>query len=176
MRLSRIVALVFLGLALGVPAAQAATHLGVPASDHVMLVMGDPDGSPCSLPARHLRRLFPDGTLDDKPFRAPRGKVFIATDVQWEAFGPDLQVGSVLRLRMGLQADNLRVPVFESSGIEVRTESPMGRYGTAESLTAGFVIAPSAILCAELVQATFDEVSNPSLGLILVQGYLADSR
>lgn len=176
MRISRLLGFAALGFFLLAHGAGAVTHLGVAPGDHVMLALGDPEGSPCTLPARHLVRVRSDGASETQPFRAPRGKVLIVTDVQWTAFGPDLAPDHTLRLVLGLQTHNLFSAVYVSTGIEVKSEAPQARYGTSEHLTSGLVLAPSVTLCAELNQATFDSVSNPALGPIFVQGYLADAR
>jgi hypothetical protein len=67
------------------------THMGQAVADHVVLIDGFYKGrdtcKTLSFTDRALFRVSPDGELEPKPFKVPKGRVLVVTDVEWSAFG-----------------------------------------------------------------------------------------
>lgn len=147
------------------------THLGVSPNDMVTLEMRSDVRGGCGELKLDFVRLLPDGTSDTAVFRVPKGRVLVATDLEWYYFNgaPGLVVG------LSVLLENLEDPKKRGRAMESTVRlGPDGVGGASEYMTTGFVVSSGSRLCVDVVNG----VAGPQLRLskVLLRGYLVDER
>jgi len=151
------------------------THMGQPASEHVMLeAVGGAIGG-CGPALLDFIRNLPDGTTAGAFFRVPARKVLIVTDVDWQYVHPLGPAGASQNQILRLFLENLANPpatqrVFESTVVL----SAAGEGGASEAMTSGIVVSSAARICPDVSPGPL----GPPSGLqhLILRGYLAPDR
>jgi hypothetical protein len=163
------------------------THLGQDVDDHVVLVaLEHKGGSSCdtlSFKEKALFRVLPDGEVEPKPFKVPKGRFLVVTDVEWSSYGGpngtnDLKANRTLRLSIHI-GNNKQISdnpsVFQSS-LTIDQATMGGRPGKSEYLTAGFVVAAGTRICPNVVQAEPDFFATVFIDTLILRGYLLQGK
>ena len=151
------------------------THLLQNPEDHVVLTREYYVGG-CGLLESEFFRIYPDGTKDDYPFRVPRGRLLVVTDVDWwladfrEPYNPGYATYFELALehRVGNLISTYRV------FMDTKLDDPQNRLGRSVSMTAGFLVAPDTRICPFAQVAPTNDRDILRLHIIL-RGYLINS-
>lgn len=136
------------------------THMGQPASQHVLLEsIGIADTGD---PRQDLGffRVLPTGTLtpsSGRGFCPPRGKVLIITDVDWQYAAGTPGGMQIFRIYVSDRR------VLDSA----ITLSASGEGGISEAMTTGFVVPPGRLISVD----TFP--GGGKIQHVLLRGYLA---
>ena len=158
------------------------THLGQDIADHVTLVNElHKGGSRCnsgSWGKQALFRVLADGSLDDKPFKVPKGRVLVVTDVEWAAWDGALETNRtlVLMIHVGKQPDFRDNPGVFMSSVTVSPAEEDSLPGSGEYTTSGFLVPAGAQICPHVFQegGTGSPVTA-TIRILILRGYLTDS-
>ena len=159
------------GAAAPAPGTAPNTHMGQPAGQMVTLeAIGAPgtcsSGGPFSpfLPLEFVRNLANGMGAGFPPSGAipPVGKVFVVTDVDWQASGAPNSTTTLRLFRVNLANSSSNSRVFEST---IHLDAT-GAGGISEGATAGFVVSSAATICVDVVPGGL-------LQHLLLRGYLA---
>jgi hypothetical protein len=151
---------------------------------HVVLVNGVvPAGTGVCLTGsfddRAFFRAFPDGTVSQAPFRVPRGKFLVITDVEWSVnadFGPPVPGRTlVLDIVLGTGLFPAITTVFQSRVVTLDADTAAGRPGASDHLSTGFVVGPGVPICPLAAQRDASLERSLPLDRIILRGYLVSA-
>jgi len=161
------------------------THMGVAATDHVVLYGLRNIAGGCTQAGYEFFRANVGGLGTapspgvDGPFRLRRGRLLVVTDVDWDYIHPQGAASAGTRHELALRVQSLNTPtqimtVFKS-GTLLNTD---GKGGAQASLTSGFIVAAGARLCPIVFPGPTVDPGGTSAGLqeVIVRGYVVTAR
>lgn len=156
------------------------THMGVPPGDHVVLYGLRHVAGGCAQAGYEFFQVNAGGlgTTPDPagpPFRIPRGRFLVVTDVEWDYIHPQGASAAGTRHELVLRVQHLGVPTQVMSVFKSATVlNVAGKGGAHVSMTSGFVAAPGTRLCPIVFPGPTDDPGGTSAGLqeVIVRGYL----
>jgi hypothetical protein len=158
------------------------THLGQDVNEHVTLIAREHEGSECdtlSFKNKALFRVSPDGDVDAKPFKVPKGRLLVVTDVEWSAYGGpngtnDLDPNRTLTLtiHVGNQQQITNNPAVFMSSLTIDQAAAGGRPGKSEYMTAGFLVGTGRRICPNVSQVEPSFVATAFIDRLMLRGYL----
>ena len=161
------------------------THMGVAATDHVVLYAFRNIADGCVQAGYEFFRANVGGLGSapnpdvDPPFRVRRGRYLVVTDVDWDYIHPQGAAAAGTRHELVLRVQRLGVPtqvmsVFKSATL-LNTD---GKGGAQASLTSGFIVSAGARLCPIVLPGPTVDSGGTSAGLqeVIVRGYLVAAR
>jgi hypothetical protein len=149
------------------------THMGQPASQHVLLEVMQVANTGDNMRDMDFFRILPDGTSTPSGgsgFRTPPGKILIITDVDWHYDGGSAGGVQTLYILIKLLTDPMPMSgrkVFEST-ILLNGE---GHGGTSEAMTNGFVVSSQVRLAVGISPGGEGKIQH-----VLLRGYLAPDK
>jgi hypothetical protein len=166
-------------------AAQAGTHLGaVGAASHVTLIAKATAGATkcgqISFVNQNFYRVRADGATEAAPFVVSSGQYLVVTDVEWEARG-GTENPAPLIANQPLQMDIKLIKggvvgtnniVYSSARIVVDPTLVGETLGSADHLTAGFVVGAGALICPGASQNSGGSWHTARLTNVVLHGYL----
>jgi hypothetical protein len=150
------------------------SHLFQVPKDHVVLTRDYHVGG-CGMLESEFFRIYPDGTKDSTPYRVPRGRLLVITDVDWwlanfiPPYSPGYSTYFDLALEHQVGALITTFRVFKDTLID----DPQNRLGRSVSMTTGFVVAPDTRICPNAQVPLTNDRDKQRLDVIL-RGYLID--
>lgn len=162
------------------------THMGVAATDHVVLYALRTIAGGCVQAGHEFFRVnvrglgsSPDPDVDS-PFRIRRGYNLVVTDIDWDYIHPQGAAAAGTRQELVLRVQHLQVStqvmsVFKSAAL-LNTD---GRGGAQASLTSGFVVSAGARLCPIVLPGPildFEGGTSAGLQEVIVRGHLVAGR
>jgi hypothetical protein len=161
------------------------THMGVAATDHVVLYAFRNAADGCVQAGYEFFRAnvgglgsAPDPDVDP-PFRVRRGRYLVVTDVDWDYIHPQGTAAAGTRHELVLRVQRLGVPTQVMSVFKSATLlNTSGKGGARASLTSGFIVAAGARLCPIVFPGPTIDLGGTSAGLqeVIVRGYLVAAR
>lgn len=160
------------------------THMGVAATDHVILYALRNISGGCTQAGYEFFRVNVDGlgsTPDpaDPPFRIGRGRSLVVTDVDWDYIHPQGAAAAGTRHELVLRVQSLTKPTHIMSVFKSGTLlNADGKGGAQSNLTSGFIVAAGARLCPIVFPGPTIDTGGTSAGLqeVVVRGYLVAAR
>src|SRR6266571_2858166 len=124
------------------------THMGVPATDHVVLYALRNIAGGCAQAGYEFFRANVGGLGSapnpdvDPPFRIRRGRHLVVTDIDWDYIHPQGASAAGTRHELVLRVQRLGVPTEVMSVFKSATLLNIsGKGGARASLTSGFIVA-----------------------------------
>jgi hypothetical protein len=161
------------------------THMGVAATDHVVLYAFRNIADGCVQAGYELFRANVGGLGSapnpdvDPPFRVRRGRFLVVTDIDWDYIHPQGGAAAGARHELVLRVQRLGVPTQVMSVFKSATLlNTSGKGGARASLTSGFIVAAGARLCPIVFPGPTIDPGGTSAGLqeVIVRGYLVAAR
>jgi hypothetical protein len=163
------------------------THLGQDVDDHVTLIAREhkraPNCNTASFKNRAFFRVSPEGEVESTPFKVPKGRVLVVTDVEWTAYGGpngtnDLVANRTLTLTIHVGnnsqiADN---PAVFASSLTIDSAAMGGRPGKSEYMTAGFVVGANTRICPHVSQLEPSFIATVHIDRAILRGYLLAAK
>ena len=161
------------------------THMGVAATDHVVLYAFRNIADGCVQAGSEFFRANVGGLGSapnpdvDPPFRVRRGRYLVVTDVDWDYSHAQGAAAAGTRHELVLRVHRLGVPTQVMSVFKSATLlNTSGKGGARASLTSGFIVAAGARLCPIVFPGPTIDPGGTSAGLqeVIVRGYLVAAR
>jgi hypothetical protein len=161
------------------------THMGVAATDHVVLYAFRNVADGCVQAGYEFFRANVGGLGSapnpdvDPPFRVRRGRYLVVTDVDWDYIHAQGAAAAGTRHELVLRVQRLGVPTQVMSVFKSATLlNTSGKGGAWASLTSGFIVAAGARLCPIVFPGPTIDPGGTSAGLqeVIVRGYLVAAR
>ena len=154
------------------------THMGVAATDHVVLYAFRNIADGCVQAGYEFFRANVGGLGSapnpdvDPPFRVRRGRYLVVTDVDWDYIHAQGAAAAGTRHELGVPTQVMSV--FKSATLL----NTSGKGGARASLTSGFIVAAGARLCPIVFPGPTIDPGGTSAGLqeVIVRGYLVAAR
>jgi hypothetical protein len=161
------------------------THMGVPATEHVVLYALRNIADGCVQAGYEFFRVnvgglgSPPNPDVDPPFRVRRGRHLVVTDIDWDYIHPQGAAAGGTRHELVLRVQRVGVPTQVMSVLKSATLlNTDGKGGARASLTSGFIVSAGARLCPIVFPGPTVDPGGTSAGLqeVIVRGYLVASR
>jgi hypothetical protein len=161
------------------------THMGVAATDHVVLYAFRNIADGCVQAGYEFFRANVGGLGSapnpdvDPPFRVRRGRYLVVPDVDWDYIHPQGAAAAGTRHELVLRVQRLGVPTQVMSVFKSATLLNIsGKGGAGASLISGFIVAAGARLCPIVFPGPTIDLGGTSAGLqeVIVRGYLVAAR
>jgi hypothetical protein len=161
------------------------THMGVAATDHVVLYALRNITGGCAQAGYEFFRANVGGLGSapnpdvDPPFRVGRGHDLVVTDIDWDYIHPQGAAAAGTRHELVLRVQHLNVSTQVMSVFKSATLlNSDGRGGAQASLTSGFIVSAGARLCPIVFPGPTIDSGGTSAGLqeAIVRGYLVRVR
>jgi len=161
------------------------THMGVAATDHVVLYAFRNIADGCVHAGYEFFRANVGGLGSapnpdvDPPFRVRRGRYLVVTDIDWDYIHPQGAAAAGTRHELVLRVQRLGVPTQVMSVFKSATLLNIsGKGGARASLTSGFIVAAGARLCPIVFPGPTIDLGGTSAGLqeVIIRGYLVAAR